>query len=67
MDKELPYSRTCVIIQHIQINKGKSYVDVTPLAIMYDYENTNSQIPVVLSNVTTQKITIHPQTICSTC
>lgn len=45
------------------MNKGKSDVDVTPTAIMYDYGNTNSQIPIVLSNVTTQTIKIHPRTI----
>lgn len=45
IEKKLPYSRTCAIIQQIQMNKRKSDVDVTPTAIMYDYENTNSQIP----------------------
>lgn len=63
IEKKLPYSRTCAIIQQIQMKKGKSDVDVTPTAITYDYENTNSQIPIVLSNVTTQSIKIHPRTI----
>ena len=63
IETKLPYSRTCAIIQQIQMNKRKSDVDVTPTAIMFDYENTNSQIPIVLSNVTTQTIKIHPRTI----
>lgn len=45
------------------MKKGKSDVDVTSTAITYDYENTNSQIPIVLSNVTTQSKKIHLRTI----
>lgn len=62
IETKLPYSRTCAIIQQIHMNKGKSNVDVTPTAILYDNED-NSHIPIVLSNVTMQTIKIHPRTI----
>lgn len=60
MEKKLPYSRT--YDQQVQINKRKSDVGVTPSAIMYGYGNTNSQIHIVLMNVKTQTIKIHPRT-----
>lgn len=63
IETRLPYSITCAIIQQIHINKGKSNVDVTPTAFLYDNEDTNSHIPIVLSNVTMQTIKIHPRTI----
>jgi hypothetical protein len=63
MGKKLPYTKTCAIIQQLLMDKGNSDIDVTPTTIMYDCRNAEQQIPVILSNVTTQTIKITPRTI----